>query len=35
MIKLEFKKIIKSLLQHCGEGNFEYLMSVSEENDVE
>jgi len=28
-------KIIKSLLQHCGEGNFDYLMSVTEESEVE
>jgi len=29
------KRIINSLLQHCGEGNFEYLMSVSEETEAE
>jgi len=28
-------KIISSLLQHCGEGNFDYLMSVTEESEVE
>ena len=29
------KKIIDSLLQHCGEGNFDYLMSVPEETEAE
>ena len=29
------KKIINSLLSNCGEGNFDYLMSVSEETEVE
>jgi len=28
-------KIIRTLLQHCGEGNFDYLMSVTEESEVE
>jgi hypothetical protein len=28
-------KIIRSLLRHCGEGNFDYLMSVNEENIAE
>ncbi len=28
-------KIISSLLRHCGEGNFDYLMSVNEENIAE
>ena len=28
-------KIIRSLLQHCGEGNFDYLLSVTEESEVE
>lgn len=29
------KRIINSLLQNCGEGNFDYLMSVSEETEAE
>jgi hypothetical protein len=29
------KRILNSLLRHCGEGNFEYLMSVSEETGAE
>jgi len=29
------KKIINLLLQHCGEGNFEYLMSAFEETEIE
>ena len=28
-------KIIRSLLRHCGEGNFDYLMSVTEQSEVE
>ena len=27
-------KIIRSLRQHCGEGNFDYLMSVTEESEI-
>ena len=28
-------KIISSLRRHCGEGNFDYIMSVTEESEVE